>query len=154
MTHGFEERFNYLLGQEYNEKLKRNTAVSFRLCRINRPSYCISSGELEESVAQNLEKTKRRSPQYAINEDTETCVRLSERGQQSFRAIYFGRPAVSRKEKAEDGSMLYFFQSSVDQVYRYFMRFNAGEAEVLYPEDLRDRLRKFYEDALKVYKNR
>ena len=68
--------------------------------------------------------------------------------------IYFGRPTVSRKEKAEDGSMLYYFQSSTDQVYRYFIRFNAGEAEVLYPEQLRDNLRKFYEAAFRVYKSK
>lgn len=152
LTHGSEERFNYLLGQEYNKTLKRNIAVSFRLCRINRPSYYLSSGTLEESTREYLEKTKKSSPQYAINEDTETCVRLSENGQQSFKSIYFGRPAPKRREKEKDGSMLYYFQSSLDQLYRYFVRFNAGEAEVLYPEQLRERLRRFYESALKVYR--
>ncbi|MBR1710996.1 MAG: WYL domain-containing protein [Clostridia bacterium] len=154
LTHGSEERFNYLLGQEYVEAFKQNMAVSYRLCRINRPSYGLSSGTLDEAIKQKLEKTKKCSPQYAINDETETCVRLSEKGQQSFQMIYFGRPTVSRKEKAEDGSMLYYFQSSTDQVYRYFIRFNAGEAEVLYPEQLRDNLRKFYEAAFRVYKSK
>ncbi len=50
--------------------------------------------------------------------------------------------------------MLYYFQSSLDQLFRYSMRFNAGEAEVLYPEQLRKKLRRFYENALKVYNRR
>ncbi len=80
-----------------------------------------------------------------------SCVRLSEFGQQLFKMIYFGRPAVIRREKEKDGNMLYYFHSSVYQLFRYFVRFNATEAEVLYPEHLRERLRRFYESALTVY---
>ena len=152
LTHGSEEKFNYLLGQEYSRTLKRNMAVSYRLCRIKRPSYDLSSGTLEAPVRDNLEKSKKNSPQYAINEDAETCVRLSEKGQQSFKSIYFGRPVPKRSEKQKDGSSLHYFKSSLDQLYRYFVRFNAGEAEVLYPEQLRERLRRFYVNALKVYR--
>ena len=97
LTHGPEERFNYLLGQEYNKKLQRTKAVSYRLCRIQTPSFCLSSGSIDDEVARHLEQTKKYGPAYAINEDTETCVRLSERGQQNFRVIYFGRPIVDRK---------------------------------------------------------
>ncbi len=151
LTHGSEERFNYLLGQEYNETLKKDMAVSYRLCRINRPSFSITSGTINAPIRKYLDITKRNSPQYPINEDTESCVRLSEVGQQRFKMIYFGRPAVIRREKEEDGNMLYYFQSSVYQLYRYFVRFSAAEAEVLYPENLRERLRRFYEGALEVY---
>lgn len=152
LTHGSEERFNYLLGQEFNKKLKQNQAVSYRLCRIQSPSFCLSSGILEDTVMTHLEQTKKYGPSYAINDDSETCVYLSERGQQSFRAIYFGRPIVDRKEKKEDGSALYYFHSSTDQLYRYFVRFNAGEAEVLFPEQLRNNLKAFHENSMRVYK--
>lgn len=151
LTHGSEERFNYLLGQEYSKTLHKNLAVAYRLCRINRPSFSLSTGTLEEPVRRYLEKSKKGSPQYAINEDLETCVRLNEAGQQSYKMMYFGRPIPQRLEKEEDGSMLYYFQSSQDQLFRYFVRFNASEAEVLYPEQLRDRLRIFYENALIIY---
>ena len=152
LTHGPEERFNYLLGQEYNEKLKRTKAVSYRLCRIQTPSFCLSSGSIDDEVARHLEQTKKYGPAYAINEDTETCVRLSERGQQNFRVIYFGRPIVNRKEKMEDGSALYYFRSSTEQLFRYFLRFTAGEAEVLYPDQLRNNLKVFHENALRMYR--
>lgn len=151
LTHGSEERFNYLLGQENNENLKKKMAVSYRLCRINRPTCSITSGTIDEPIRRYLDLTKRNSPQYPINEDTESCVRLSEFGQQLFKMIYFGRPAVIRREKEKDGDMLYYFQSPVYQLFRYFVRFNAAEAEVLYPEHLRERLRRFYESALTVY---
>ena len=152
LVYGTEERFNYLLGQEYNAHLKKNVAISFRLCRINRPAFSLSSGVLEDSVRKYLDLTGKNGPQYAMNEEIETCVRLSEKGEQSFRMIYFGRPIVSRKEKEKDGSMLYYFYSSTDQLFRYFLRFNPGEAEILYPEKLRIKLRKFYESALSLYK--
>ncbi len=153
LTYGPEERFNYLLGQEYNERYKRNKAVSYRLCRIQTPSFSFSSGVIEEEVVKHLKQTKKYSPAYAINEDAETCVRLSERGQQNFRVIYFGRPIVDRKEKLGDGSALYYFHSSIEQIFRYFLRFTAGEAEVLYPDRLRNNLKIFHENALRIYKD-
>ncbi len=151
LVYGPEERFNYLLCQEYSKTHGRNMAVSYRLSRISRPSPDLSASPLEERIRQYLEQARTSSPQYALNEETETCVRLSERGQLNFRMIYFGRPVPVKIEKAADGSALYYFRASGDQLYRYFVRFQAAEAEVLYPGGLRKRLRRFYKSALKVY---
>ena len=52
----------------------------------------------------------------------------------------------------EDGSALYYFRSSTEQLFRYFLRFTAGEAEVLYPDQLRNNLKVFHENALRMYR--
>ena len=148
---GPEETFNYLLCQEYSEYHQRNEAKSYRLCRINRPGYYYTSGTLEGTVVDNLEKMKRVAPQYAINEDAESCVRMTAAGQRSFRMIYTGRPSPDRIEAENDDAALYYFRCSKEQVYRYLLRFNAGEAIVLYPEDLRMRIHDYYREAINVY---
>ncbi len=149
---GSEEMYNYLLCQEYNSFTRKNEARSFRLCRIQRPSYHYPSGVLDERIIHYLELMKNLGPQYAINEETETCVKLTSSGQQLFRRIYIGRPAANRKEEMEDGTALYYFNGSLDQLYLYFRRFDAGEAEILYPDKLRTRLKQFHEEAIKLYR--
>ena len=152
IVYGREEMFNYLLCQEYNEYLHKTEARSYRLCRIRRPAYSYPSGTLDRETIHWLETMKEYGPQYAINEDTETCVRLSETGQSTFRMIYMGRPLVDHTEYQEDGSSLYFFKGSLTQIQQYFRRFAAGEAEVLYPEKLRQSLVRFHEDAVNAYR--
>lgn len=152
VVYGSEEMYNYLLCQEYNSYTGKNEARSFRLCRIRRPSYYYPSEALDERIIHFLEMMKKLGPQYAINEETETCVRLTGTGQQLFRRVYIGRPVADRTEEMENGTALYYFKGSLDQLYLYFRRFDAGEAEVLYPDKLRIKLNQFHEEAIQLYR--
>mgnify|MGYP007070047720 CR=1 FL=1 len=81
-----------------------------------------------------------------------TCVKMTAAGQGSYRMIYTGRPAPDRIEpNAEDGTALYYFSCSQEQVYRYFLRFNVGEVSIMYPDSLKQRLHDYYREAMKAY---
>ncbi len=151
IVYGAEEMFNYLLCQEYINNTRRNEAVSYRLCRINRPSYSRSSGSMDANVISYLEMMKKYGPQYAITEEIETCVRLSPAGQRTYRVIYFGRPTADKTERESDGSILYYFHSAHNQLFRYFIRFDPGDVEILYPNSLREKIYQHYADAMKTY---
>ena len=149
---GQDETFNYLLCQEYNSATEKNEAKSYRLCRINRPSYYHTSGVLVEEVVQHLEKMKRIAPQYSINDDTKICIRFTSAGQRSYRMIYTGRPPVDRIEQdKEKQEALYYFSCSQEQVYRYILRFNAGEANIQYPVELKKKVHDYYMNAMNSY---
>ena len=153
-VYGSDEQYNYLLCQEWNEEAGKYEARSYRLCRILEPRLdSRMDTAMDEGVVRHLEKMKAYGPQYQINEDVETCVRLTKEGRKSFRAIYQGRPGRMKKGGKEsvpdaDGNVVYFFECSLDQLYFYFRRFNPGESEVLYPESLREELRKFHQEHL------
>ncbi len=150
---GAEEMNNYLLCQEYNQYNQRLEPVSYRLCRIRKPDYSETSGILDKEVARYLDLMKKNGPQYVITEDTEICVKLTPGGQKSYRHIYFARPAFDRIEKLENGDALFFFSASRDLVFRFIIRFRAGEAEIISPPDLRDRIHQHFRESLFPYEN-
>ena len=150
---GAEEMSNYLLFQEFRSASGRNEAVSCRLCRIRSFSYSETSGTLEPDVVRFLELMKKRGPQYAIKAESESCVRLTPSGQGRYRLIYFARPAVDRIEKLENGDALYYFSAAPDLVFRYFIRFNAGEAEIISPPELRDRIHMHFRESVLPYES-
>ena len=86
-----------------------------------------------------------------INDDVESCVRLSESGVRNFSRIYYGRPMVDHIEEKADGTY-YYFKCSVDQVFMYFRRFGYEDAEILSPQPLRERMIEFHEKASAMYK--
>lgn len=153
-VYGSDEQYNYLLCQEWNEEAGKYEAGSYRLCRIVEPRLDRSMDTtMDEGVVRHLEMMKTYGPQYQINEDVESCVRLTEKGRKSFRVIYQGRPVRVKKASKEnepnaDGTVDYFFECSQEQLYFYFRRFNPGEAEVVYPESLKEELRKFHKEHL------
>lgn len=154
LTHGPEEMFNYLIGQEYNPNSKKMEARSYRLCRIITPSRHVPSEPLEEKIVEQLELMKKHGPQYVITQENEVCVRLSEKGLQAFRMIYLGRPKEYRIVPQQDGSALCYLNGPSSQIVLYFRRFAADEAEILYPSRLRNSLRRFHEKGVRVYSSR
>lgn len=57
---------------------------------------------------------------------------------------------TERIEDHEDGHY-FFFKCSKDQIYFYFRRYEAGAAEIIYPESLRKRMIEFHERTLNAY---
>lgn len=149
---GQDEMFNYLLCQERNIKTGILEARAYRLNRITRINFSASTANLTNEIVHYLELMKRSGAQYPINDEDEICVRLTDYGVISYNRIYHGRPKYERIEHTDTGH-LYYFQCSKDQVFFYFRRFEAGAAEVLYPETLRERMIRFHTMALEAYGN-
>ncbi len=101
---GPEELFSYLLCAEINPTSGKQEARSYRLNRIDKINYGKNIYTIDNRVKGFLEKMLYYGPQYMINEDIESCVRLTESGVRSFSRIYYGRPIVDRIEEKPDGS--------------------------------------------------
>lgn len=148
---GQEEMFNYLLCQEENPKTRMQEACVFRLNRIRGINISDKTGSLQDDVQAKLERMKRIGPQYAINDDDEVCVKLTMKGKDLYKRIYFGRPLFEREENAADGYLQYYMCSH-NQLELYFRRFGP-EAEILYPQTLRDKIAEFHRCSLRVYED-
>lgn len=150
MTRGLDEQFNYLLGQEqFSIKNGLPGALSYRLCRIRFPYPSHEHVLQDDKITEHLKLMMKYDPRYPINEDTEACIQLTKLGQNSFRKIYMGRPIPDRKEIDEqNGTTKYYFRCSQEQLYQYFRRFNPGEAKILYPEQLKQRIISFHKRHL------
>lgn len=146
---GPEEMYNYLLCQEEDGLTHQLKAQAYRLNRIRGLNRSTKTAALQDGVKQRLEVMRKQGPQYAINDDTEVCVRLTSKGRGMYNKIYFGRPAYMREENKPDGCYQYY-QCSHNQLELYFRRFGA-EAEIISPEPLRDRIAEFYRLASQAY---
>ena len=142
---------NYLLCQSYNEKDGKYVPSTMRLCRIFDPKVEPTSLSLLPEIQELLDEMIDRSPQYTIYDYVESRVLLTKRGMNSFSQIYFGRPACEKKEPLSDDHCIYVFNSSMNQLYLYFRRFNAEDAIVLSPPDLVEKIKTFHEKAWKAY---
>ena len=147
---GTEEMFNYLLCQEESKDTHRPEARAYALRRIQRVNTIRGKGILDAEVKRHLERMQTLGPQYAINDDEEICVRLTDKGLENYKRIYFGKPKYERMEERSDG-FYQFYRCSKDQVYRYGRRFDPNTAEILAPDSLRDRMARFFAEGCAVY---
>lgn len=148
---GKEQMFNYVFcyGLDENNTIKN---YSFRLSRMSQIQGTSLFIPCPEDIEKNFSLTQSLGASYAINTPTKkSCVLLTKKGLSSFRHIYFGRPKVEKKEPAPNGGFRYYFNCSEEQLYRYFRRFNPGEAIVESPPSLRDRIIDFHRKSLEVY---
>lgn len=151
MSIGHEEMFNYLLCQEINPYTNVPEARSYALRRINGISDGRTTINLDETVEKHLREMKKKGPQYAINDDETICVRLTQKGQDYYQRIYFGRPFYSQIEEKPDG-YYHYYQCSMDQVLFYYRRFDPRTVEILEPVSLREKMRNYFNDGAEVYK--
>lgn len=147
---GHEEMFNYLLCAETNPVTEKQEAKVYRVNRITRINYSRVSNRIEEEVQNYLKRMLQYGPQYIINDNDESCVRLTESGRKNFSRIYYGRPLVDRIEEKEDG-YYYYFKGSKDQVFFYFRRFGFDDIEIISPEVLRQKMSDFHRKAYENY---
>ena len=150
VTRSKEEISNYLICEEVDSDGNSLGVRSFKLSRITNPCYGYCYQSISPDVMKYCEKTRQKSPQYAINRDEEICVRMNDTGEFMYRRIYYGRPAYDRIEDRSDGHY-YYFDCSPVQVFHYFRRFGGGAAEILYPEKLRRKILKFHESVIRRY---
>ena len=150
VTVGLEERYNYLLCAETDAESGKQIAKSYRLNRISKLHFIRKDITLEDDTIRHLESMSKLGPQYMINEDEETCVKITGDGQVAFQRMYNGRPVYDRIVK-EGSDVYYFFKGSQEQILSYFKRFNAKEAEIISPPALREKMAAFHRDCIAIY---
>ena len=146
---GHDELFNYLLCSEMDKETGREEARSYRLNRISKINYSRVNNHISEEILSYLNRMLRYGPQYMINDDEESCVKLTDLGSRNFSRIYFGRPQEDRIEERPDGHY-YYFKGSKDQVFLYFRRFGK-DAEVISPTSLRQKISDFHRISYENY---
>lgn len=148
-----EQMFNYLFCYSYDE----NRIIRYYTYRLNRIKAVSNSGQKikhPNEIKESFLLTQKLGASYPINTQVEeSCVLLSAKGTYSFKHIYFGRPQVDHKEQTPEGNFRYYFRCSTEQLYRYFRRFNPGEAIVEYPLSLRNRIMDFHRKSLESYES-
>lgn len=150
MAIGPEEMFNFLLCQEENAQTHEMEAKAYGLRRIKRVNVSDNRIHMQPTVLEHLKIMERTGPQYAINDDDEICVKLTDDGLDAYRRIYFGKPRYSRMEKRNDGYYQYY-RCSKEQVFLYFRRFDPRDAQIIEPKSLRKRMICYYESGMKAY---
>lgn len=148
LVHGLDERFNYLLAQEYSDQEKRAWAVTFRLTRVSVIRESGPGRKIDPLVLKHLQMMETYSPQHSINDDKEILIELNKAGLASYRRIYHDRPYCFRMEMTEEGKTIGHFRCSINQLYFYFRRFNPGEAVILNSEELNYRLFIFHKNHI------
>lgn len=146
-----QEMFNYLLCAGINELTGEQEARTYRINRIDKCRSDNDNEQISDLIKKHLELMSENGPQFAINDDEKYCVRLTPKGVKSYNRIYLGRPkAIKREMVGED--YYYYFNTSENQIFLYFRRFGPGEAEVISPQGLRDKIIRFHRGALEMYK--
>ena len=120
---------------------------------------------IPEELKQVLEERKK-NPEYAFQEETEVYVMFNEAGLTELKLIKTGRPkriggspeipdtvaaAASEWQKNREGKwQLAVFRCTEAQANYYFRRF-GGNAYVISPQELNDRLAEFFQTAADQY---
>ena len=145
-----EEMYNYLVCVENDMKTGRPIVRSYRVNRITKILGGPKAPALCDELRHLCERTASISPQYAINSDTEICVKLNETGMRLYNRIYYGRPEIDHIVN-HNGYYLCFFRCSLDQVFHYFRRFGNQTAEIISPLSEREHMINFHRGALDTY---
>lgn len=88
------------------------------------------------------------SPAYLLGTNEKVVVKLTERGQKSYKTKLYSRPA---KEPESSGDTYVFYCSPL-QAYNYFFPFGK-EAEIIEPTSLRERFKNSYNGGADRYRS-
>ena len=135
-----EEQFSYLLC--HNHKVCKDHA--FRISRLRNVFITNETFTVNSEIQERLTKKGQRSPHTAA-QDIHAVVRLTEHGKQMYKMIVKNRPAVT----SIDGDK-YTFDWPEMQLEDYFRRFGK-DAIAIKPRSLRNKLKKYYSEALEAY---
>ncbi len=137
-----EEQCGYLLCRDHFNGRTR----TFRISRIRNQFVSSDVFYIDEKVMERIRVIAIRSP-HSASPDVHAAVRLTDAGIKTFKVIVKNRPAVSKIS-----GNVYYFDWPELQLESYFRRFGK-DAIVLKPASLKAKLRNYYEQALKVYKD-
>ncbi len=118
------------------------------MARVNRPTMLGKSFHLNKQEEADIEsQIASYSPAYLIGKPERIIVRLTKKGQQSYKQRLYSRPVKIESLSTED---VYVFDCTYLEIYNYFFSFGA-DAEVISPPYMRTRFKNAYENALKQY---
>lgn len=137
-----EEQFSYLLCHGHNY----NNDHTFRISRMRNVFITTDTFVRKKTVADRLTGIGMKHPHSAAPE-VHAVIQMTARGKQMYRMIVKNRPAVSEI----DGDKYYFNWPEM-QLEDYFRRFGK-EAVVLRPRRLKEKLQKYYSEAIEAYGN-
>lgn len=118
------------------------------MARIKAPTMLKSKFSLKKNEITALElQLVNNSPAYLIGKTGQIKVKLTEKGKQSYQSRLYSRPDKIESLSSDD---IYVFDCTQQQIFNYFFSFGP-EAEIISPENLRNRFINTYENALKSY---
>lgn len=136
----------------YSRKEEENDdnkiVASFSMARMQKPTILTTKFHLNKQEISDIEtQINKYSPAYLVGTPEQIKVKLTEKGKQSYQFRLYSRPEKIESLSTDD---IYVFDCTQQQVYNYFFPFGA-EAEILSPENLRERFRNVHGRALKQY---
>lgn len=129
--------------------------VSYRLSRVEKITQAApsaGSGRITATEKKELERRLRESGVgFLVREACNIKVRLTSSGMERYSSLSHLRPYTKSIEDSPDGQgkILTIFCTQT-QALIYFKPFGS-EAEVISPEELRDQLNNFYQEASESY---
>lgn len=144
---GKEELFNYLLCAEV-KKGKKPKATTYRLNRIDWISKSAEKATITDEIQQNLIRMINNSPLYSINNDPLIRIKLTNKGRDLYRKIYYGRPEGCSISEEKDGACIISFDCSIPQAFFYFRKFDQDTIEIIEPQELINKMKSFYAKAI------
>ena len=129
------------------EELKKVVA-SFSMARMNTPTMLTKTFHLNKQEILNIEsQLSNYSPAYLIGKPEQIKVKLTKKGKQSYQSRLYSRPEKIESLSTDD---VYVFDCTQQQIYNYFFPFGP-DAEIISPEDLRNRFKNNLTKALEKY---
>lgn len=134
-----EKLYNFVIGSVKDRNIKK--IIPIHLYKIKqvlplKESYFFSKQEIA-----SIENMILQGPQYFINNYCSACIQLTYIGQKKWKKMYLNRPIPYLIEENK-----YFFECSFEQLFQYFIRFGK-EVTVIYPNQLKNALIKFHQEA-------
>ena len=137
-----EEMHLYVIGAQ-------RACLPVRLSRITAVTILTADAVFDERQVALAEKMIRYGPQFFYRfDEEEVLVELTERGMDKYQKIYVHRPVPVKVEGNR-----YYFCCSHSQIVQYFVRF-GGDAEIIYPEKMREDICFFHRRALAKYRKK
>lgn len=131
------------------EEDKDKIVASFSMARIAAPTKLAKTFHLNKQEITDIEtQLSKYSPAYLIGEPEQIKVRLTKKGKQSYNTRLYSRPEKIESLSTDD---IYVFDCTQHQIYNYFFPFGA-DAEIISPDDLRNRFINNLSKALNQYK--
>lgn len=144
-----------------NRPKEYKTAV-FRISYLKNSDIRIADKNLKsnednilnaDDINELTEAIKMYDIQFLTFEPKEFKIRLTPTGIDRYNKHIHIRPKyVSDIEKCDDGSAIYTFECTEQQIKAYFFKFGE-EAEILSPAKTRKQFKENYEKALKLYQD-
>ncbi len=151
--------YNYLIGfsRPSRTDAAHDRPVSRRLSALTGSLLPITSisGKITREEADRLEeRLKNVLPAYFMEDNEDIVAAFTDEGLKRLKSISYSRPLMVSKDDNQqasaDGKTYIRFFCTESQAQNYFVRLGS-EVEIISPQTLRRKMRKYYKDGLNTY---